>query len=121
MDSLGIVDDGCLDSYDMAKVAGSSGGGRVHSIDVILGFTKDQDSLLHTVGEDGIQKASVENQHHEQNNVDKQGLQDPYRHLPELGSGAQHTSYNGECFHAKAPKYHTSSTLNSLHSSTYLF
>uniref|UniRef100_A0A8C6UTX9 Retinal homeobox gene 2 n=1 Tax=Neogobius melanostomus TaxID=47308 RepID=A0A8C6UTX9_9GOBI len=59
MDSLGIVDDGCLDSYDMAKGAGSSGGGRVHSIDVILGFTKDQDSLLHTVGEDGIQKASL--------------------------------------------------------------
>lgn len=99
MDSLGIVDDGCLDSYDMAKGVGSSGGGRVHSIDVILGFTKDQDSLLHTVGEDSIQKASVENQQHEQNNVDKEGAQDPYRHLPELGNGAQHSSYNGKCVH----------------------
>uniref|UniRef100_A0A8C6UP57 Retinal homeobox gene 2 n=1 Tax=Neogobius melanostomus TaxID=47308 RepID=A0A8C6UP57_9GOBI len=96
MDSLGIVDDGCLDSYDMAKGAGSSGGGRVHSIDVILGFTKDQDSLLHTVGEDGIQKASLGNQQHEQNNVDKRGVQDPYRHLPELGNGAQHPTYNGD-------------------------
>lgn len=96
MDGLGIVDDGCLDSYDMAKGAGSSGavaggGGRVHSIDVILGFTKDPDSLLQAVGEDGVPKAGAENQQLEQNAADKQ---DPYRHLPDLGNGAQHATYN---------------------------
>ncbi|KAK7945224.1 hypothetical protein WMY93_000952 [Mugilogobius chulae] len=92
MDNLGIVDD-CLDNYDMSKSAGSSGGGRVHSIDVILGFTKDQDPLLRAVGEDGPQKASVENQPHEQS-VNKQGAQDPYGHLPDLGNSTQHTSYH---------------------------
>ncbi|XP_072296869.1 retinal homeobox protein Rx2 [Eucyclogobius newberryi] len=94
MNSLGIVDDDCLDSYDMAKGASSSGGGRVHSIDVILGFNKDQEALLRAVREDGSQKASVDHQQHEQNNVDKQGAQDPYGHLPELGNGAQHPSYH---------------------------
>lgn len=114
MDSLGIVDDGCLDSYDMAKGAGSSGGGRVHSIDVILGFTKDQNSLLHTV-EDGIHKASVENQQQEQSHVDKQGAQDPYRHLPDLGNGAQHPSYNDAgLFHGDS----SDTEMTSLHKET---
>ncbi|KAJ0012006.1 hypothetical protein NQD34_012981 [Periophthalmus magnuspinnatus] len=94
MDSLGIVDDDCLDSYDMAKGASSSAAGRVHSIDVILGFTKDQDPLLHAVGEDGGQKTNVENPQHEQNNVGKQGAQDHYGHLPEMGNGSQHPSYH---------------------------
>ncbi|XP_056246936.1 retinal homeobox protein Rx2-like [Seriola aureovittata] len=90
MDTLGIVDDSCLDNYDMAKGAGSSSGGRVHSIDVILGFTKDQDPLLHSVGDDDSHKANEENpQHHE-----KQVPSDPYGHLPELGDSSQHSSYH---------------------------
>lgn len=92
MDTLGIVDDSCLDNYDMAKGAGSSSGGRVHSIDVILGFTKDQDPLLHSVGVDGSQKANRENsQQH-----DKQVPSDPYGHLQELGDNSQNSSYHGE-------------------------
>ncbi|XP_030016664.1 retinal homeobox protein Rx2 [Sphaeramia orbicularis] len=90
MDTLGIVDDGCLDNYDMAKGAGSSSGGRVHSIDVILGFTKEQGPLLHSVGDDASQKTSVQNQQH----PEKQGSTDPYAHLPELGDSAQHSSYH---------------------------
>lgn len=89
MDTLGIVDDGCLDNYDMAKGAGSSAGGRVHSIDVILGFTKDQDPLLHSVGNDDSQKTNIEN-------PQKQIPSDPYGHLPELGDSSQHSSYHGE-------------------------
>ncbi|CAK6957758.1 retinal homeobox protein Rx2-like [Scomber scombrus] len=90
MDTLGIVDDSCLDNYDMAKGAGSSNGGRVHSIDVILGFTKDQDPLLHSVGDDEGQKANGENQQHS----DKQDPSDPYGHLSELGDSSQHSSYH---------------------------
>ncbi|CAN9503519.1 unnamed protein product [Ophioblennius macclurei] len=89
MDTLGMVDDGCLDSYDMAKGAGSSGG-RVHSIDVILGFTKDQDPLLHSVGGDDGQKANGS----DPQDPKKQVQSDPYGPLPELGDGAQHSSYH---------------------------
>lgn len=96
MDTLGIVDDSCLDNYDMAKGASSSGGGRVHSIDVILGFTKDQDPLLHSVGDDDSQKPSDENPQH----PEKQVPSDPYGHLPELGDSSQH-SYHGESFQNK--------------------
>ena len=92
MDTMGIVDDSCLDNYDMAKGAGSSAGGRVHSIDVILGFTKDQEPLLHSVGDEESQKANVENPHH----PEKQVSSDPYGHLPELGDSSQQASYHGE-------------------------
>lgn len=97
MDTLGIVDDGCLDSYDMAKGAGSSGGGRVHSIDVILGFTKDQDPLLHSVGDENGQKTNLENSQ----NPEKQVQSDPYGHLPDLGDSAQHSPFHGESFFQK--------------------
>ncbi|XP_034412014.1 retinal homeobox protein Rx2-like [Cyclopterus lumpus] len=90
MDTLGIVDDSCLDNYDMAKGAGQSGGGRVHSIDVILGFTKDQDPLLHSEGDDDSQKANSENAQH----PEKQVASDPYGHLPELCDSSQHSSYH---------------------------
>ncbi|KAI3374263.1 hypothetical protein L3Q82_006110 [Scortum barcoo] len=89
MDTLGIVDDSCLDNYDMAKGAGSSSGGRVHSIDVILGFSKDQDPLLHSVDDDS-QKTNAENQQH----PEKQIPSDPYGHLPELADSSQHSSYH---------------------------
>ncbi|XP_056149614.1 retinal homeobox protein Rx2-like [Lampris incognitus] len=90
MDTLGMVDDGCLDNYDMAKGAGSSGGGRVHSIDVILGFSKDQDPLLHTVGDDEAQKANGGNSEE----PEKQLSTDPYGHLPGLADSTQHSSYH---------------------------
>nr|XP_057917662.1 retinal homeobox protein Rx2-like [Doryrhamphus excisus]XP_057917663.1 retinal homeobox protein Rx2-like [Doryrhamphus excisus] len=85
MDALGIVEDSCLDNYDIAKGAGSSSSGvRVHSIDVILGFTKDQDPLLHTVNDDS--------QNGGRENAEKQ---DPYGHLAELGGdNSQHSSYH---------------------------
>lgn len=92
MDTLGIVDDSCLDNYDLAKGSGSSGGGRVHSIDVILGFTKDQDSLLHSIGDDASHKANEENPQHPEKHVPS----DPYGHLPDLGDSSQHSSYHGE-------------------------
>lgn len=94
MDSLGIVDDSCLDSYDIAKGAGSSSGGRVHSIDVILGFTKDQDALLSSVGVVDNQKVGGENLQR----PEKQIQLHPYGHLSDLGDSSQHSSYHGESF-----------------------
>ncbi|XP_024908160.1 retinal homeobox protein Rx2-like [Cynoglossus semilaevis] len=92
MDSLGIVDDSCLDSYDIAKGAGSSSGGRVHSIDVILGFTKDQDALLSSVGVVDNQKVGGENLQR----PEKQIQLHPYGHLSDLGDSSQHSSYHGD-------------------------
>ncbi|XP_061653268.1 retinal homeobox protein Rx2-like isoform X1 [Phyllopteryx taeniolatus] len=96
MDTLAMVEEGCLDNYDMAKgAAGSSSGGRVHSIDVILGFAKEQDPLLrhHAVhghddeNHDHKQKAMRENLQHA-------AKHDPYGHLSELGDNSQHPSYH---------------------------
>lgn len=94
MDALGIVDDGCLDNYDMGKGAGSSNGGRVHSIDVILGFTKDQDPLLHPDGDDESQKANGENPQ----DPEKRVPSDPCGHLAGLGDSSQPSSYHGKAF-----------------------
>lgn len=94
MDTLGMVDDGCLDNYDMSKGAGSSGGGRVHSIDVILGFSKDHDPLLqHAGGEVQSHKVNGGNQE----DSEKQVSSDPYRHLSDLGTSTQHSTFDGEC------------------------
>ncbi|KAF7222193.1 retinal homeobox protein Rx2 [Nothobranchius furzeri] len=90
MDTLGMVDDsghGIVDSYEMAKGAGSSSGGRVHSIDVILGFTKDQESLLQ--GGESPRDHGANPQ-----DPEKHVPSDPYGHLPELGDGSQHSSYH---------------------------
>ncbi|XP_053740366.1 retinal homeobox protein Rx2-like [Synchiropus splendidus] len=91
MDTLGIVDDNCLENYDIAKGAGSSNGGRVHSIDVILGFTKDQDPLLHSVGDEQRDKPNHEDPQQEKKNLSS----DPYGHLQDLADGSQHSSYHG--------------------------
>lgn len=95
MDTLGMVDDGCLDNYDMSKGAGSSGGGRVHSIDVILGFNKDQDPLLQHAEE--VQNHEVNGGNQEDS--EKQVSSDPYRHLSDLGTSTQHSAFDGEWKH----------------------
>ncbi|XP_051550683.1 retinal homeobox protein Rx1 [Myxocyprinus asiaticus] len=53
LDTMNMVDDSCLSPsnfHDMVKVGGAVVGARVHSIDVILGFNKDQDPLLNPGG-----------------------------------------------------------------------
>ena len=92
MDTLGMVDDGCLDNYDMSKGVGLSGGGRVHSIDVILGFSKDQDPLLQHAGEVHNHKVNGGNQ----DDPEKQASSDPYRHLSDLGDSTEHSTFDGE-------------------------
>ncbi|XP_037106632.1 retinal homeobox protein Rx1 [Syngnathus acus] len=63
LDTMSMVDDSCLSPsnfHDLAKGGGVTVGGHVHSIDVILGFSKDQDSLLGPAGVPGPQKVDVE-------------------------------------------------------------
>lgn len=67
-------------------------GGRLHSIDVILGFSKDQDPLLNPVGpaeghkDDGV--VLVEQ--------GKQVTSDPFAHLPSMSENSHQASYHGE-------------------------
>lgn len=61
-------------------------GGRVHSIDVILGFSKDQDPLLSPSGGPGLHKVGVDGL----GDPGKQDPAHPYGHLSEQ------QSYHGE-------------------------
>ncbi|MEQ2282589.1 Retinal homeobox protein Rx1 [Ameca splendens] len=63
LDTMNMVDDSCLSPsnyHEMGKGGGATVGGRVHSIDVILGFNKDQDPLLSPAGPTGSQKMSID-------------------------------------------------------------
>ncbi|KAL2097089.1 hypothetical protein ACEWY4_006296 [Coilia grayii] len=82
-----MVDDGCLTSdnyHDLVKGAG----GRVHSIDVILGFSKDQDPMLNSVGADSARKMDPEDMLQS-----KQVPADPYAPLPVLTDSQQQTAF----------------------------
>uniref|UniRef100_A0A3P8RR00 Retinal homeobox gene 1 n=1 Tax=Amphiprion percula TaxID=161767 RepID=A0A3P8RR00_AMPPE len=47
LDTMSMVDDSCLSPSNFHEVGkGVAAGGRVHSIDVILGFSKEQDPLM---------------------------------------------------------------------------
>ncbi|XP_068599516.1 retinal homeobox protein Rx1 [Brachionichthys hirsutus] len=53
LDTMSMVDDSCLSPsnfHELGKGGVIAAGGRVHSIDVILGFSKDQDPLLSPAG-----------------------------------------------------------------------
>lgn len=60
---MSMVDDSCLSPsnfHEMGKGGGIAAGGRVHSIDVILGFSKDQDPLLSPAGAPGPHKVDID-------------------------------------------------------------
>ncbi|KAJ8011497.1 hypothetical protein DPEC_G00058840 [Dallia pectoralis] len=91
MDSLGMAEDSCLSPehyHDLVKGGGSGGGGRVHSIDVILGFSKDQDPLLTPVDDQGGHKGDSEGLEV------KQVQSDTYGHLASLGDNTQHPAFH---------------------------
>eukprot|EP00063_Salmo_salar_P035931 XP_014010766.1 PREDICTED: retinal homeobox protein Rx2-like [Salmo salar] len=96
MDTLGMIDDGCLslDNYhDMVKGGGSSGGGRLHSTDLILGFSKDRYPLLTPVGSERTHEVDTEGLEDHQG---KQGQSDPYRYLASLEDSNQHSAFHGQ-------------------------
>lgn len=100
LDTMSMVDDSCLSPgnfHEMGKGGGVAVGGRVHSIDVILGFSKDQDPLLSPDGPPRPHK------------VDIDGLAEPGRqqeptshptysgHLSSLRNGStEQQQYHGE-------------------------
>lgn len=91
-----MVDDACLSPsnfHEMVKAGGALVGTRVHSIDVILGFNRDQDTLINTVGNVVTHKAGGET-------IGDPGKQDqrvqPYGHLPILRNSSEEPAYNGK-------------------------
>lgn len=66
-------------------------GGRVHSIDVILGFSKDQDPLLNPVTANSAQKMDSEDMLQ-----GKQGSTELYGNLPGISEDEPQTAYQGE-------------------------
>lgn len=109
-DTMNMVDDGCLstDNYhDLGKGGAPGMGGRVHSIDVILGFSKDQDPLLNLVEPVGTLKVDGAD-------LEKQVTSDPYGHLQSLPDNSQQSAvYHGESllnhitFYEKYKECHT--------------
>lgn len=64
LDTMSMVDDSCLSPsnfHEMGKGGGIAAGGRVHSIDVILGFSKDQDPLLSPAGGPPPHRVDIDN------------------------------------------------------------
>lgn len=97
-----MVDDSCLSPsnfHDMVKAGGAVVGTRVHSIDVILGFNKDQDPLLnpggnaiaHKVGGDCLGDPGKQDQRAH-----------PYGHLPTLRDSSEQPVFHGESFMDKS-------------------
>uniref|UniRef100_A0A8C7JRC8 Homeobox domain-containing protein n=1 Tax=Oncorhynchus kisutch TaxID=8019 RepID=A0A8C7JRC8_ONCKI len=92
MDTMGTMDDGCLPpDNDMVTGRGSSGGGRLRSTDLILGFSKDQYLLLTPVGSERTHEVDTEGLETHQG---KQGQSDPYRYLASLEDSTQHSAFH---------------------------
>jgi hypothetical protein len=109
MDTLGMMNDGCLPpDNDMVTGGGSSGGGRLRSTDLILG-SKDQYLLLTPVGSERTHEVDTEGHQGKQGQSDpyrylasledhqgKQGQSDPYRYLASLEDSTQHSAFHGQ-------------------------
>lgn len=91
-----MVDDSCLSPsnfHDLGKGGGLSVGGRVHSIDVILGFSKDQDPLLSPSGTPRTHKVDIEGLGEPQGPQENSSFSG---HLSSLRNGGTE-EYHGEC------------------------
>ncbi|MBN3309715.1 retinal homeobox protein Rx1 [Amia ocellicauda] len=90
LDTMSMVDDSCLSPgnfHEMVKGGGAAVGGRVHSIDVILGFSKDQDPLLNPAGAPGPHKETL-------GDPGKPDPSNPYGHLSSLRDSSDQGSYH---------------------------
>ncbi|XP_059399278.1 retinal homeobox protein Rx1-like [Carassius carassius] len=94
LDTMNMVDDSCLSPsnfHEMVKAGGVAVGTRVHSIDVILGFSKDQDPLVnpggntvaHKVGDESLGDLGKREQRVQ-----------PYGHLPPLRDGSDQPAFH---------------------------
>ncbi|MBN3280295.1 RX1 protein, partial [Polyodon spathula] len=92
LDSMSMVDDSCLSPgnfHEMVKGGGVALGGRVHSIDVILGFSKDHDPLLNPGGP-GTHKSGMESL----GDLGKPDPTNPYGHLSSLRDHSDHAAFH---------------------------
>ncbi|XP_014345760.1 retinal homeobox protein Rx1 isoform X2 [Latimeria chalumnae] len=82
LDTMNMVDDSCLSPGHFHEMVKSAGGapGRVHSIDVILGFSKEQETLLSPppLSNSILSKTGTENL----GDASKQDQVHSYGHLP---------------------------------------
>lgn len=98
LDTMNMVDDSCLSPsnfHEMVKAGGAAMGTRVHSIDVILGFNKDQDqdpllnpggnAVAHRVRGDSLGDPGKQDSHH-------------YGHLPSLRDDSEQPAFHGESY-----------------------
>ncbi|TRY55226.1 hypothetical protein DNTS_032688, partial [Danionella cerebrum] len=93
-DTMNMVENSCLstENYpELGKAGAVSGlsGGRVHSIDVILGFSKDAEPLLDPLGAMHTQREDTQELGEE-----KEGASDPFSHLHALSDGTQQAPYH---------------------------
>ncbi len=97
-----MVDDSCLSPsnfHEMGKGGGIAAGGRVHSIDVILGFSKDQDPLLSTAGAPRPHKVDLESLAEPGKQQEPPSHPTYSGHLPSLRNSSteqQQQQYHGE-------------------------
>lgn len=90
-----MVDEGCLSPnnfHEMVKGGGAAVGTRVHSIDVILGFSKEQDPLLNPTGHTGPHKVGVEGL----GDPRKQNQTHSYGHLSSLRDNPEQPNFHGK-------------------------
>lgn len=114
LDTMNMVDDSCLSPsnfHEMVKAGGMAVGTRVHSIDVILGFNKDQDPLLNPCSNAVLHKVGGES-------LGDPGKQDqrvqPYGQLPPLRDGLEQPAFHGKFFIGQISSVSCSYSLTSL-------
>ncbi|XP_051943290.1 retinal homeobox protein Rx1-like [Hippocampus zosterae] len=96
MDTLAVAEDACLDSFDVAK-GGAGCGGMVHSIDVILGFAREQDSLLRQHAVHNLRPRDGERGHKAtQENLQLPDKHHPYGRLADNSQPSYHDLFSGD-------------------------
>lgn len=99
LDTMSMVDDSCLSPsnfHELGKGGGIAAGGRVHSIDVILGFSKDQDPLLSPAGAQRSNKVDIDCLAEPGKQQEPSSHPTYSGHLSSLRNGSTEQQYHGE-------------------------
>lgn len=101
LDTMSMVDDSCLSPsnfHELGKGGGVAVGGRVHSIDVILGFSKEQDPLLSPATAPGPHKVNIDSLAETGKQLEPSSHPSYSGHLSSLrsSSGTEQQQYHGE-------------------------
>lgn len=100
LDTMSMVDDSCLSPsnfHEMGKGGGIAAGGRVHSIDVILGFSKDQEALLSPAGVPPPHKVDIDSLAEHEKQQEASSHPTYSGHLSSLrNGGVDQQQYHGE-------------------------